>query len=587
MATIARQLTDLLAQAAQAAGYADAPVPLAPFVPTNDARHGDYQSNWALRLGKAVGRARGLNGRDVANQLVEALPAHPMLGRVEVAGGGFINVFLSEAWLASDLPERAADPRLGGAAPGEGRTVVIDYSSPNIAKRMHVGHLRSTIIGDALARLYRFLGWTVIADNHVGDWGTQFGKLIVAWHRWRDDAAYAEDPIAELQRIYQLFGAKADEDPELVELARAETVKLQDGDAENRALWEQFCRVSMEEFDAVYERLGVKFDVVYGESFYRDGLQEMVDDLLERGIAVVDEGAVIIPFEASDGKGLGKNPLLVRKSDGAALYGTTDLATVLHRMKTWSPDRIVYETDVRQALHFRQVFAASRKLGVDVDFVHVGHGMLRLGGDVVSTRKGAGGSETRSLNLVDVLDTAAARAREVVDEASAELPESERATIAEAVGVGAVKYTDLSQNPSSDIQFDWERMLAMEGNTAPYLMYGNARCHSLFRKSGRGELAEFTPAPITLDHEAERALAVVLARSPEVISLAAETSRPNLLAEHCFAISKELARFYAACRVLDPEDDATTASRLTLVQATSRTLETCMGLLGLTPLARM
>lgn len=587
MATIARQLTDLLAQAAQAAGYADAPVPLAPFVPTNDARHGDYQSNWALRLGKAVGRARGLNGRDVANQLVEALPAHPMLGRVEVAGGGFINVFLSEAWLASDLPERAADPRLGGAAPGEGRTVVIDYSSPNIAKRMHVGHLRSTIIGDALARLYRFLGWTVIADNHVGDWGTQFGKLIVAWHRWRDDAAYAEDPIAELQRIYQLFGAKADEDPELVELARAETVKLQDGDAENRALWEQFCRVSMEEFDAVYERLGVKFDVVYGESFYRDGLQEMVDDLLERGIAVVDEGAVIIPFEASDGKGLGKNPLLVRKSDGAALYGTTDLATVLHRMKTWSPDRIVYETDVRQALHFRQVFAASRKLGVDVDFVHVGHGMLRLGGDVVSTRKGAGGSETRSLNLVDVLDTAAARAREVVDEASAELPESERATIAEAVGVGAVKYTDLSQNPSSDIQFDWERMLAMEGNTAPYLMYGNARCHSLFRKSGRGELAEFTPAPITLDREAERALAVVLARSPEVISLAAETSRPNLLAEHCFAISKELARFYAACRVLDPEDDATTASRLTLVQATSRTLETCMGLLGLTPLARM
>lgn len=576
--TIAQQLTDLIGQARDAAGYADATVPLEPVVPTADPTHGDYQSNFAFRLGKGL----RTNPRAVAQALVDALPDNSLVRSAAVAGPGFINLTLDDGWLAVDLATRAADPHLGGDRTGEGRTLVIDYSSPNIAKRMHVGHLRSTIIGEALARLYRFQGWTVIADNHVGDWGTPFGKLIVAWHKWRDDGAYAADPVAELQRLYQLFGTEAKADSALDDAARAETVKLQDGDADNRALWEEFCRVSLEEFEGVYRRLGVSFDVVHGESFYRDVVQDMVDDLLERGIAERDQGAVIVPFEPGDGKGLAKNPLLIRKSDGAAMYGTTDLATVMHRVQTWAPEKIVYETDVRQSLHFRQVFAASRKMGYDVDFVHVGHGMLKLGGDVASTRAGT------VLNLVDVLDTAAAHARTVVDERSAELPDAERAAIAEAVGVGAVRYTDLSQNPTSDIHFDWGRMLAMEGNTAPYLMYANARCHSIFRKSGRGELAEFSPAAIVLGHETERTLALAISRTAEQAAVAADAARPNLMADHCFALAKAFARFFGECRVLDPANDAaTTDSRLTLVWATSRALEVSLGLLGLTALSRM
>jgi arginyl-tRNA synthetase len=583
MALVAEQLTAIVAGAAVRAGLTADPASAEPFVPTADPRHGDYQSNWPFRLAKA---ARS-NPRAVAAALLEHLGDAPMIARAEIAGPGFLNVALDDAWLAAHVAARARGSDMGLPPVGAGRALVIDYSSPNIAKRMHVGHLRSTIIGDAIARMYRALGWTVIADNHVGDWGTQFGKLIVAWDRWRDEAAYADDAVAELQRLYQAFGAASDQDPSLVDLARAETVRLQEGDPRCRALWEEFCRVSMREFDGVYERLGVRFDVVLGESHYRDGLGEMVDDLIARGIAVPDQGAVIVPFDESDGKGLSKNPLLIRKSDGAALYGTTDLATVLYRVREWAPERIIYETDVRQALHFKQVFAASRKLGVDVDFVHVGHGMLRLGGDVVSTRKGAGGSETRSLNLVDVLDTAVAHARSVVDQASAHLPDEERAAIAEAVGVAAVKVTDLSQNPATDIQFDWERMLAIEGDTAPYLLYAHARCYSIFRKAGL-DLQAHDPGPVAVAHESERALALLIARTPEAVLAAAEAAKPNLLAGHCFELARAFARFYAACRVLDADLPAEVQrARLSLVAATARALGFALDLLGLVPLRRM
>lgn len=582
MNTIAHELTDLLHQAAQAAGHADHGVPLEPFVPTQDPKHGDYQSNFAFRLKRVLGG----NPREIAQQLVDALPEHPAIAMVSLAGPGFINVRLTDAWLAEDIVQRVTRGDLGAGAPGAGKTMVIDYSSPNIAKRMHVGHLRSTIIGDAIARLYRFLGWTVIADNHIGDWGTPFGMLIVAWHRWRDDAAYAEDPVAELQRLYQLFRAQAKEDASLVEIARAETVKLQEGDTENRALWEMFCEVSLAEFNGVYDRLGVEFDVVLGESHYRDMVHGMIEDLMARGLAVVDQGAVIVPFTAEDGKGLAKNPLLIRKSDGAAMYGTTDLATVLYRKQTWDPDRVIYETDVRQSLHFRQVFAASRKMGVDLNFVHVGHGMLKLGGAVVSSRvgKAEGGG---MLNLVDVLDTAVEHARTTVDQHSAELSDAERAEIAEAVGIAAVKYTDLSQNPSSDIHFDWDRMLAVEGDTAPYLLYANARCHSVFRRGGFGELADWTPAKLHLEDGAERALAILVARTPEVIMAAADAAKPNLLANHAHALAKAMARFWSACRILGNEDEAVTASRLTLCWATSKALSASLELLGVTPLPRM
>ncbi len=575
MSTIAASLTELVRQAAIAAGHEDAPVPLEPVVATNDPRFGDYQSNFAFRLGKAL----RVNPRGVATDMANHIPAHPMVAKVEVAGPGFINFHLADAWLGDAITERLEDPRFGGPTPGQGKTVVIDYSSPNIAKRMHVGHMRSTIIGNALDRMYRYLGWEVVADNHIGDWGTQFGKLIVAWRNWRNDAAYKEDPIGELQRIYKLFGAKSKEQPELVDEARAETAKLQEGDPENRRLWEEFVSVSMEEFNAVYDRLGVHFDVVLGESHYRDELPALVDGLLEQGIAHPSEGAVVIPFDASEGKGLSKAPLLIRKRDGASLYGTTDLATVRHRANTWTPERMVYVTDVRQQLHFRQVFAAARKMGFENDYRHVWFGMLRFADGSIAATRGTG----QSVNLVDVLDEAVRRAREVVDERSAELPEEERAAIAEAVGVGAVKYADLSQNPQSDIIFEWDKILSLQGNTAPYLMYANARACSILRKAGD------TPVgPITIGHEAERALAVHLLRFGELVEQAVHTARPNLLADYLYEASSLFSRFYLDCPVLKSDVPADVrSSRLGLVSATAHVMAAGLGLLGIEALERM
>ena len=574
MPNVAQQLTDLIAQAAANAGHGDAPIPLEPCVPTNNPDHGDYQSNFAFRLGKSL----RTNPREVAGAIVAALPPHDMVAEASVAGPGFINFRLADAWLSNDVAARADDDRLGVSTPGAGRTVVIDYSSPNIAKRMHVGHLRSTLIGNALHRMLSFLGYRVIADNHVGDWGTQFGKLIVGWHGWRDDAAYDADPIAELQRIYQAFGERAEADPALLDQARAETAKLQQGDAENLALWEQFVSASMVEFDSIYDRLGVRFDVVHGESFYRKGLQALIDELLEAGLARHNEGAVIIEFDKSDGKGLG-TPLLIRKSDGAALYGTSDLATVRHRMETWAPSDIVYVVDLRQKLHFRQVFAASRKMGItEVGFHHVPFGILRFpDGAVASTRSGG------NINLVDVLDTAVAKARAIVDEGSAHLPEDERARIAEAVGIGAVKYFDLSQNPQSDITFDWERSLALDGNSAPYMMYAYARCASILRKA---EERGAVPTTLRIHHPLERAVAVDVIRLGEVIEQAVRTWRPNLLAEHLYVTSQSFSRFFAECRVLgdDPEE---TGSRLVLTQATARALKIGLDLLGVEVQPRM
>jgi len=574
MQTLAQVLTELVKEAAQAAGYGDTPVPLEPCVPTQNAAHGDYQSNFAFRVGKRL----RTNPRQVATEMVAALPASDLVASAEVAGPGFINFRVTEHALGAFLGEQMADPAGGVPQVGAGKTVVIDYSSPNIAKRMHVGHLRSTVIGNALHRIYAALGWNVVADNHIGDWGTQFGKLIVAWERWRDEAAYAADPIGELQRIYQKFGVEKDEDPPLMDIARAETAKLQAGDPENTAMWKQFVDVSMVEFNAMYERLGVDFTVVYGESHYQPMLADLIEELLGNGTAVIDDGAAIIPFEPNDGKGLAKNPLLIRKSDGAALYGTTDLATARFRKSEWDPAKVIYVTDNRQQLHFRQVFAASKKIGVDTPLSHVYFGILKLaGGMIASTRAGG------AINLVDLLNKAAEHAYKVVSEKSPELPEAERRAIAEAVGTGAVKYTDLSQNPQSDITFDWEKMLSLEGNTAPYLMYAVARCHSVMRKAG-----DSTYGPIEPVAPEERELALNLARIPEVIQASASSARPNLLCDQLFTTAASFGRFWRNCKVLADDVPAEVrASRLSLVKAASMGLSLGLRALGITPLQRM
>lgn len=571
--TVAQVLTALVEQAAAAAGHGDERAELA--LPTGNAAHGDYQSNHAFRLAKA----RKMNPRAMAESIKAALPAHPAVKSVSVAGPGFLNFTLDDAWLAAHLAAQVSEAKGGIPQTGEGSTVVIDYSSPNVAKRMHVGHMRSTIIGSALYRLHQAAGYHVVGDNHIGDWGTQFGKLIVAWRTWLDEDAYVRDPIGELERLYVLMGERMKEDPALEAQARAETVKLQQGDPENRALWTQFIDVSLQEFNAIYARLGVHFDETLGESAYNDELAGLVDELLEKGVAEISNGAAVIKFTEADGKGLADTLLIVRKADGAFLYGTTDLATVRYRIRRWRPSRIVYVTDTRQQLHFRQFFVGAQKMGwTEPELVHAWFGMLKLPEGLMSTRKG------NVIRLVDLIDEAVRRARAVVDQKSPELSEQERAEIAEAVGVGAVRYADLSQNPQSDITFDWDRMLSLEGNTAPFLMYSYARCRSLQRKGG---ITSPDVVDLAVSHPLERELLLALLRFPESVIVALENSRANLLCDHLFQLAGSFNRFYYELDVLGAETEALKRSRLALVEASARVLGRGLALLGVPALDRM
>ncbi|HNH49368.1 MAG TPA: arginine--tRNA ligase, partial [Myxococcota bacterium] len=442
-----------------------------------------------------------------------------------VAGPGFINLKLSDAWLYEQAARQAHDPAFGTSPTGAGKTVVIDFSSPNVAKRMHIGHMRSTHIGHALCGLHRAAGWTVVGDNHIGDWGTQFGKLIVAYHLWLDRAAYAEDPIGELERIYVQFGNEVAVDdatpPEkraeaaaLMDRARAETLKLQRGDAENTALWKEFLQVSLAEFEQVYQRMGVRFDVVLGESAYAGQMDEMVERLVQSGLAEESQGALIIRFTEPE---LKDHPMIVRKKDGAANYATTDLACIRYRQDRWNPAKILYVTDMRQQLHFQQLFAVARRWELRPELIHAWFGMLVLPEGAMSTRKG------NVIRLVDLLDEAVRRARAVVDQKSPELPEEDRAKIAEAVGVSAVRYADLSQHPQTNVTFDWDRMLSLEGNTAPYLLYSHARGASLLARAGHPP----DLGALRTKHPLERTLLLTAMRTPEAVQAALRSVRPN------------------------------------------------------------
>ncbi len=530
--------------------------------PTGNPAHGDYQWNFAFRMAKAL----RTNPRALADKLAAQI-VHPGIRQVEVAGPGFINLRLDEAWVAAQLLGQVSDPALGVAQEGAGRTVIVDFSSPNVAKRMHIGHMRSTHIGHALVKMHRAAGWNVIGDNHIGDWGTPFGKLLVAWRLWRDDTAFADDAIGELERLYVKFGEMAAADPALMEAARGETAKLQAGDPENTALWQLFLKVSMEEFQAVYRRMGVTFDEALGESAYKDLTDDVLARLRAAGIAEESEGALVARLD--------KGVLVLQKRDGAVTYGTTDIACVLYREERWHPARIVYVTDMRQQQHFQQVFEMAVRLGVTTELVHTWFGMLVLPEGAMSTRKG------NVIRLVDLLDEAVRRARAVVDEKSPKLSDEERARIAEAVGVGAVRYADLSQNPQTNVTFDWDRMLSLDGNTVVYQLYSHARCASLLAR------AEETPdlSAIRLVDPLERELALALLRYPEVVSAALRGSKPSQLAEQIFDIANRFNRFYYALPVLDGGEFR--ASRLGLVEASRRVLRHGLELLGVQVLDRM
>jgi arginyl-tRNA synthetase len=575
-------------QAAVRAVLPDADVTAVLVRPCPDPKFGDYQSNALM----ALARARKLNPRQLAEQVKARLDVSAWCEPVEIAGAGFLNFRLRPTAVAACLEDALAGRHLFFTPAANPLTVVVDFSSPNVAKPMHVGHIRSTGIGDALQRILRLLGHRVITDNHLGDWGTQFGKLLLGWKQILDRAALERDAIAELERLYKVINAECDANPARLEEAKQELVKLQAGDPENTAIWKEMIRLSQAQFDAIYSRLGVRFDVTLGESFYNPWLGEVVADLLKRGVARESEGAVGIfsdgtlppkedPFLVHrDGEWVA-DPALIRKSDGGFNYMTTDLATIDYRLKTWSPHEIVYVVDDRQAPHFKKLFLAFARwqpeAAKQVKLVHVGFGKI-LGDDgkPFKTRSGD------TVKLGDLLDEAEARALAVVNEKNPDLPEAQRREIARVVGIGAVKYADLLPNRQSDYVFNWDKMLSLQGNTAPYLQYAYARIASILRKAERSN----GNAEIRLAAPEELALAKHLLNFGGVLEAVADDFRPNYLCNYLYELAGAFAKFYEACPVLKA-DGVTRTTRLALCDLTGRVLKQGLNALGIEVLEQM
>jgi arginyl-tRNA synthetase len=547
--------------------------------PCPDTKFGDYQSNALMALAKA----RKMNPRKLATDVAAKLDLGGLCEPVEVAGAGFLNFRLTPAALADALLQAAQGEHLFFQKTTAPRTLVVDFSSPNVAKPMHVGHIRSTILGDTLARLLRLLGHHVVTDNHIGDWGTQFGKLLVGWKTQLDAENLRADPIAEMERLYKAVNAQCETNSEVLEKARQELVKLQSGDAENLRLWREMIALSESQFERVYSRLGVRFDHCYGESFYNPQLKTVVDELAERGIAQPSEGAMAVFFEEMPE--LKAHPALVRKSDGGYNYTTTDLATLLFRWQGGAsprpPDEIVYVTGAPQQLHFQQCFAIFRRWHPEarLKLSHVWFGSI-LGEDGKPFKTRAGDT----VRLEDLLDEAEERAFQVVSAKNPDLSDAQRREIARAVGLGSIKYADLSQNRQSDYVFSWDRMLALQGNTAPYLLYAYARVRSIFRKGG--EETSRAAAPFVLTAPEEALLARHLMNFGFSLEAAADDYRPNFLCSYLYELAGHFARFYENCPVLKA-DEATRGTRLALCDLTARVLQQGLTVLGIEAVEQM
>jgi len=576
--------------------------------PCPDPKFGDYQSNALMALAKT----RKLNPRQLATDVVARLDVNDCCDKVEVAGAGFLNFRLQPAALAGALESAARGEHLFFEKCDQPRTVVVDFSSPNVAKPMHVGHIRSTILGDALAQILRLLGHRVITDNHLGDWGTQFGMLLTGWKTLLDPASLKSDPLAEMERIYKAISAQCDpEKPGFsqptLDRARGELVKLQAGDAENLAIWREMIAHSQAQFETIYGRLGVKFDHTLGESFYQPKLQAVVDDLMQRGIASESRGAKAVlsdgslppkddPFLIHKEGEWTANPFIIQKNDGGFNYATTDLATLAHRMENWHADEVIYVTDGRQQLHFRQLFASFRRWHPEWKsrLAHVWFGsILGEDGKPFKTRSG------ETVRLAELLDETEERAFKLVTEKSSELPESQRRQIARVVGISAVKYADLLPNRQSDYVFSWDKMLALNGNTAPYLQYAYARIRSIFRKSNSEPGAPpVSPSGSQITHHAspppslrlgtsqELALARHLLNFGLVLDAVAEDYRPNLLCNYLYELAGYFTSFYENCPVLKAEAEQR-ASRLLLCDLAARVLKQGLEVLGIETLEQM
>ena len=550
---------------------------------TKDKSHGDFATNIALMLAKPA----GMKPRDLAEKLIAALPADNAVAKVEIAGPGFINFFQADDWLTGLLDQALADEHLGVARPVQAQTVVVDYSSPNLAKEMHVGHLRSSIIGDAVVRTLEFLGHKVVRQNHVGDWGTQFGMLLAYLEEQKSEESDTElsRELGDLEGFYRAAKQRFDESDAFATRARSLVVKLQAGDEDCLALWREFNSVSLSHCQAVYDRLGVSLTPadVRGESAYNDDLAQVVSDLDAKGLLSEDQGAQCVFMDEFKNKEGAPLPVIVKKADGGYLYATTDLAALRYRAGTLHADRMLYFVDQRQALHFQQMFSLAKRAGFvpeNTALEHMGFGTMNgPDGRPFKTRDGG------TVKLIDLLDEAEERAYTLVKDKNPQLDDQDLRTIAHSVGIGAVKYADLSKNRSSDYIFNFEQMLSFEGNTAPYLLYAYTRVASVFRKAGL-EMAQVS-GDFQLQEDAEQALAARLVQFGEVLESVAEKGLPHLLCTYLYDVAGLFSTFYEHCPILSGDNETLKQSRLKLAALTARTLKQGMELLGLSPLERM
>ena len=560
-------------------------------LPATDAKFGDFQCNDALAAAKTLRQPPRKIAEAVFAKLKESQP--PFVEKLELAGPGFINITVSPAWLAGELTAMSSDATLRIPQTGVGKKVVIDYSSPNAAKQMHIGHIRSTVIGNAIDRIYRALGYEVIADNHLGDWGTQFGILIKGYRECLTQEERDNLTVANLEKCYVLSSSKAKEDEAWKNACREELVRLQQGDPDDVALWKRFIEISIAEFDRMYAKLGVKFDTYRGESYYNDLMPGVVEQLKKAGLAEPSEGALIVRFDAE------KLPVaIVQKSDGGFNYTTSDIACVESRVKDYDPERIIYVTDDRQQLHFRQFFIICAKLGYTTKLVHVPFGLMSYGGKAISTREG------NLIKLDDLLAEAVRRSLEIVKgreatDGDTPNPAADQATpaqisLAEQIGYGAVKYSDLSHDPITDIDFNWDKALALEGNSGPYLQYAYARVCSLLDKAAEGEggrLGEAAlpsggrgatalPGEMLLSTPIEKQLGLQLLQFGPTVLRAAECYKPSVLADYLFQTAQLYSSFYQRSPILKSEP-AVRDARLRLCALFGKVLSTGLHLLGI------
>ena len=541
---------------------------------------GDYQANGIMPAAKKL----GLNPREFAQNVLDKADLQDIAEKTEIAGPGFINIFLKNTWLAENINRAVQDPKLGVHNP-EKQTVVVDYSSPNVAKEMHVGHLRSTIIGDAVVRTLEFLGNHVIRANHVGDWGTQFGMLIAYLEKMENEHA-SEMELSDLEAFYRAAKKHYDEDPVFAEKARNYVVKLQSGDEYCRTMWQKLVKITMQQNQHNYDRLNVTLTDkdVMGESLYNPMLPGIVEDLKKQGLAVEDDGALVVyldEFKNKDGDPMG---VIVQKKDGGFLYTTTDIAAAKYRYETLKAHRALVFSDTRQSQHMQQAWLITRKAGYVPDSFQLEHKnfgmMLGKDGKPFKTRSGD------TVKLADLLDEAIERAGVLISQKSTALSEQEKADVIEAVGIGSVKYADLSKNRTTDYVFDWDNMLSFEGNTAPYMQYAYTRIRSIFNRS-QIALSEVEQAQLSITDEKERALAIKLLQFEEAVQVVGKDGTPHVLCAYLYELAGAFSSFYEHCPILNNDDQQVKLSRLKLALLTERTLKQGLGLLGIKTVEKM